>query len=216
MSTQTPLDLPMVGGRLALDFVNTASNRAGDIPSEHLHSYGDLVSWCVRAELLGRTEAGRLRGRAEARSAEARRAFEGALKLREALYRIFRRLADGHTAAAADLAVLNEVLAEGMTRRKLEASGTGLCWSWAAEAGGLDWMLGPIAHSAAELLTSRDLERLKQCNGPTCDWLFVDESRNHSRRWCDMRDCGNRAKARRHYHRHSEAVPEETRGRSGS
>lgn len=198
---ETLQDLPMVGGRLAVDFVNTTSNRAGDAPSEHLHSYADLVAWCVRAELFGTTEATRLRTEAERRPADAQRALARALELREAVYRIFLAAAPGHSAAAADVGVLNGVLAQCMARRTLRTAECGMCWTWAGEADELDWILWPIAYSAAELLTSSDAALLKQCGGPTCDWLFVDESRNHSRRWCDMRDCGNRAKARRHYHR---------------
>lgn len=216
MSDQGFGDLPLVGGRLAVDFVNTTSNRTGEAPSERLHSYADLVGWCVHAELFGNAEARRLRRDAEARPADATRALKCARELREAVYRIFLALSHGRGAAEADLAVLNDVLAEGMARRKLQVSDSGLCWTWAAEADGLDWMLWPLAYSAAELLTSSDVDQLKQCNGPTCDWLFVDESRNHSRRWCDMRDCGNRAKARRHYHRHSEPPRKETRARGAS
>ena len=109
---ETLQDLPMVGGRLAVDFVNTTSNRAGDAPSERLHSYADLVAWCVRAELFGTTEATRLRTEVERRPADAQRALARALELREAVYRIFLAAAPGHSAAAADVGVLNGVLAE--------------------------------------------------------------------------------------------------------
>jgi len=48
------------------------------------------------------------------------------------------------------------------------------------------------------LTSSQRLNQVRQCRGDNCGWLFVDGSKNHSRRWCDMRDCGNRAKVRRH------------------
>ncbi len=47
-------------------------------------------------------------------------------------------------------------------------------------------------------------DRVRRCGGANCDWLFMHNSRNHSRRWCDMGSCGNRAKARRYYARHKE------------
>ena len=63
----------------------------------------------------------------------------------------------------------------------------------------LDGVLAPITWSAAEFLRDPASARVKECDGETCGWLFLDTSKNHSRRWCEMKDCGNRAKARRHY-----------------
>ncbi|HEU4699161.1 MAG TPA: ABATE domain-containing protein [Gemmatimonadales bacterium] len=190
-----------VAGWLALDFANTTSDRTGDTPHERLHGYDDLLTWCVRAELFGKTEAARLRRLAAARPDEAAAVFARARALREAIWAIFDAFARGREPAAGDVALLNGVLTEGMGRRQLRPSAHGFCWAWAAEPDGLDWMLWPLAYSAAELLTSSELDRVKECGGETCDWLFVDVSRNRSRRWCDMKDCGNRAKARRHYRR---------------
>jgi predicted RNA-binding Zn ribbon-like protein len=65
-------------------------------------------------------------------------------------------------------------------------------------------MLWPIVDAAADLLVRGEPERIKTCGSATCGWLFLDLSRNRSRRWCDMKDCGNRAKARRHYARRKE------------
>jgi predicted RNA-binding Zn ribbon-like protein len=200
----------MVGGRLCLDFVNTASNRAGVEPTEHLATYADLVDWCVGAELFGPSEAARLLGEAERRPELAAAAFERALGLREAIYRLCLAVAEHRGAEPDALDTLNAVLADGTAGRRLRPADEGFCWAWADRAEGLDWMVWPLAYSAAELLTSSGIERLKQCTGETCDWLFVDESRNRSRRWCDMRDCGNRAKARRHYRRHRASEERET------
>jgi len=65
----------------------------------------------------------------------------------------------------------------------------------------LEAILWPIAGSAGELLTSDDLGRVRQCGGKTCRWMFVDRSKNRSRRWCDLKVCGNRTKARKLYRR---------------
>lgn len=195
--------IELVGGRTALDFTNTTSGRATDAPSEHLHAYADLVEWCVRAELFGPTEARRLLAEAGQRPEDAARALGCAIRLREALYALFVAEVTRTPADPTHLATLNSVLAEGMRHRRLRPSDStvGYCWAWAGDPDDLDWMLWPIAYSAAEILTSSEVERVKACTGETCDWLFLDVSKNRSRRWCDMGDCGNRAKARRHYHR---------------
>ena len=95
---------------------------------------------------------------------------------------------------------LNAVLAQALAQLRVVNTGEVFAWDWAGDDPTLDRMLWPIAQSAADLLTSDELGSVKQCSG--CSWLFVDRSRNHSRRWCDMRVCGNRAKARRYYERH--------------
>lgn len=202
-----PLDvdgLDFVGGRLCLDFANTTSMRASAVPRERLHGYEDVVRWCLRAELFGGTEAARLFAMARDNPAEAERAWRRALELREAIFALASAAGRGEPPPPAELERLNAVLSEGMGRRRLRSAECGLTWTWAEAADGMEWMLWPIAYSAAELLSSGDVERVKVCGGDSCDWLFLDASRNGTRRWCVMQDCGNRAKARRHYHRSKE------------
>ncbi|MBN1859137.1 CGNR zinc finger domain-containing protein [Candidatus Bipolaricaulota bacterium] len=79
-------------------------------------------------------------------------------------------------------------------------------WGWSDAEDQLEWPVWILARSAADLLTSDERDRVRRCAGPDCGWLFVDISRNHSRRWCDMADCGNRAKARRSYARKRQAA----------
>jgi predicted RNA-binding Zn ribbon-like protein len=194
-----------IGGSLALDFVNTTSRRESEAPKERLHAYGDLITWCARKELFGRTEAERLRAAAAQQPEAAAAVHARAVALREALYRIFSAVAAGREAAPTDMELLNGILREGIGRRQLRPGTNSYCWAWVEAPDGLDWMLWPIAYSAAELLTSTQIERVKECDAEDCDWLFLDVSRNRSRRWCDMKDCGNRAKARRHYHKRRDA-----------
>ncbi len=83
--------------------------------------------------------------------------------------------------------------------------GRGFIWDWQDDPEpALDRVLWPIIRSAAQLLIADELSRLKLCDADDCGWLFVDGSRNRSRRWCDMSDCGNRAKARRYRERQRE------------
>ncbi len=191
----------LVGGAPCLDFCNTVGNHAGDQPNEHLTTYTDLVAWSRHAGLVAARTAQHLGERAERNPAEAARAFAHARELREALYRIFSAIATGTRPKAADLAVLNGALAEAMAHARVVPEEEGYRWDWARDENALDQMLNPIARSAADLLTSNDVMRLRECEGDDCGWLFLDTSKNHSRRWCAMNDCGNRAKARRHYAR---------------
>jgi len=191
--------MPMVGGDPSLDFVNTGSRRLEGPFRERLGSYGDLVVWGERAGAIDRRAAGRLRSEAMSRAEEAAEVLARARALREAIYRLFTSPRPG--AEAAGLDVLNRELVRASSQRRLAGSGERVVWSWAPEIA-LDRILGVVAVSAADLLTGAEVERVKECGGSNCNWLFRDTSRNRSRRWCDMKDCGNRAKARRYYARH--------------
>ena len=100
-----------------------------------------------------------------------------------------------------DLAALNAALSKVLANACLVPAEDGFAWAWGGEDAALRRVLWPIVRSAAELLTSDKLDRVGQCAGDSCGWLFLDTSRNRSRRWCEMEHCGNRAKARRHYRR---------------
>lgn len=186
----------LVGGRVCLDFCNTFSGEDRVAGNDHWSSYDDLIAWGLVVELFGSTEANQLRHEAAADPNSAQRALAVARRLRDGMYRAFRAEARGEGAAATDLEIINEVLIQGTSQRRLRPAMQGACWAWADAPGSLDALLWPVAWSAGELLTSSQLERVKQCNG--CSWIFLDSSRNRSRRWCDMRDCGNIAKVRRH------------------
>ena len=199
-----PVMFGFKGGWLCLDFANTVSERDGSAGyRDKLDGYIDLVEWSRQAELLTEQEAKRLRGIASRQQAEASRVLESAVELREAIYRIFSATAEGRPAAKQDLAALNATLARGMSRARIVGTDEGYAWRWAEDETALDLMLWPVARSAAELLISESLDRVRECGGESCGWLFLDTSRNHSRKWCDMRDCGNVAKVRRFRTRHS-------------
>ena len=191
----------LIGGCLCLDFANTAGSHASEHPSESLESYADLVAWSRQAGILSDDEAQHLLREAQRRPAEAAAVLDQARALREVIYHVFSAVAAGRAPAAADLGALNAALSVALARLCVAPTGDGFAWTWTGDANVLDRMLWPIARSAADLLTSETLPRVRECAAHPCGWLFVDMSRNHSRRWCDMQDCGNRAKARRHYQR---------------
>ncbi len=187
---------------LCLDFVNTVGGRTGDAPNDRLHSYADLVAWGEAAEILTAAAAARLVAAAAQDPAQAAAVLYRAVELRETLYRIFVQIDEGAAPIAADLARLNAELGPALAHLRLSLHPDGYAWGWEAESDGLDRVIWPLARSAAELLTSDELDRVRQCANETCGWLFIDRSRNRSRRWCDMSECGNVAKVRRYRQRH--------------
>lgn len=200
------LNSSLVGGHLALDFCNTVGGRdsTGAPRREKLLRYDDLVYWAELDGLVTPAQARALRIRA----AEAPEAAEAALKkaraLRETLYPLFTAAARAESVPAAPLSALNEALAEAASQRRLVSRDARLRWGW-MPSDALDALLRPIVQEAADLLTSADPRRLKVCAGEGCGFLYLDQSRNRSRRWCDMADCGNRAKVRRHRRRRQDA-----------
>jgi predicted RNA-binding Zn ribbon-like protein len=212
------LDMPnLIGGALCLDFVNTVDPRHSSDRREYLDSYSALAAWgrhagTASADRDGRPgetapgEPGEPAGAGELARAddrlEAERVLARATRLREALYRLFRGAARGQSPDPDDLGVLQAELTLALPHLRIAWSPAGFGWEWDQASPGLDRVLWPVAWSAAELLVQGPLERIRECPGQdTCGWLFLDLSKNASRRWCDMRVCGNRAKARRHYER---------------
>ncbi|HOX25770.1 MAG TPA: ABATE domain-containing protein [Candidatus Krumholzibacteria bacterium] len=196
---QEPFDLS--SGSLCLDFANTWSDR-GRPETDRLASYDQLVAFAVQSEAVGRQAGEGLRDLAAGDPAGAYRALARARGLRDVLYRLFSNLAAGRPIAAADLARLNEALGPALARLRIAPEDGAFAWHWNdAAPGDLDRPLAPIVRSAAELLTGERRARVRECDADGCTWLFIDTSRNRSRRWCSMASCGNRAKARRHYQR---------------
>ena len=184
--------LRIVGGDVALDFVNTED---GDPPVECLRGYGDLVAWAVLVGLLSAEEGERLKGEADLRPGDAEAAYRDALTLRGALYDVFRAVAGEEAPASLDLEIVREYERGAISRGKLVQEDRGFRWEW-KDGRDLAGMLWPVAHAAAVLLTSGNLDRLKLCAG--CYWVFLDASRNRSRRWCSMEVCGTDEKMRRY------------------
>jgi predicted RNA-binding Zn ribbon-like protein len=188
-------------GALCLDFVNTLADRPR-CREEKLGEFTDLLGWAAAAEVVDATELASLRRRAAKQPGRAQKAFRDAIELREGLYRIFSGLAAGEATPPDELAALNVALREALPHLRLGERGDGVRWHWAGPAARLDRILWPVTRSAAELLTSADVCHLRECASDRCSWVFIDNSRTRRRRWCDMKTCGNRAKARRHYARH--------------
>jgi predicted RNA-binding Zn ribbon-like protein len=186
--------LSLVGGVLALDFVNTAGGRATEQAIEHLQAPHHLVDWAAHAGAVPPAVAARLHG------AVGPDLLCEALALRETIYRIGAVISQGGSPDAADLAFLKDRAQHALGGARLAPSGPGYAFDF-AQAPAATALLGPIAWSAIDLLATGEFTRLKQCPGHDCGWLFYDRSKNNSRRWCDMAVCGNRSKAKRHRER---------------
>ncbi len=189
----------LIGGELSLDFVNTLYGHTGNPIHEYLLDYRDLVLWSHHTGILADKEARGLLREAKRYPSEAREVYRDAISLRETIYRLFTQLMQAHLPKADELAALHATWLDAMSHSWLSGNSKSFRLDWSDERA-LERMLWPIADSAIKLLTSEDLQRVKQCNG--CDWLFVDRSRNHQRRWCSMDVCGNRAKMRRRHARY--------------
>jgi len=183
----------LTGGNLALDFANTVMNRAAAEPEDLLPDYVSLVRWSEQAGVIDPEEGAALLRQARANPSAAARAMRRAIKLRELIFAVFR----ADTMDEARLESLQALSAEASTHRRLVQEGKGVAWKWQRD--GLDQMFWPIIDAATSLLTSDRRARVRVCDGETCLWLFIDNSRQGNRRWCDMTTCGNQAKAKRHY-----------------
>ncbi|HEY0674117.1 MAG TPA: ABATE domain-containing protein [Longimicrobiales bacterium] len=191
----------MVGGRTCLDFANTASQRRNGPFKEKLEAYEDLLTWAVEAEQLTEAEAADLRRQAAEDPEGAASVLARGRELREAIYRVFTKRAAGEELPADDLKLISTEYGRAAMNRLLTPGNVGVCnFEWQTHDA-LDRPLWPVAVSATNLVASEDALRVKECATDNCNWLFLDASKNRSRRWCEMKECGNRAKARRHYHR---------------
>ena len=191
----------LTGGLLCLDFANTVDDRTEVHPQELLNSYNDLVLWSQQAHVLTEQEAQRLLEKAARRPSEASRVLKRAVAIREAIFRIFKAVAEDISPEDEDLVSLSAAVADAQNHAQIVLKANGFIWNWAGNAGDLDRMLWPVVLSAADFLTSDELDTVRVCASDSCNWLFLDTSKNHSRRWCNMKSCGNREKARRFYSR---------------
>ena len=203
MSERGPAPVPFEfnSGRLCLDFSNTVRARPTSERIDLINNYGDLLEWSRQATILTPGEASSLAEEALRRARQASEVLTQTLAIREAIYGLFSALAAGLPAPPGDLRTLNRAIGRAMAHAGLSQSAGRFQWSWPEVPLDLDRVAWWVSRSAADLLASSDLTFVRECAGYDCGWLFMDTTKNRSRRWCDMGTCGNRAKSRRHYER---------------
>jgi predicted RNA-binding Zn ribbon-like protein len=189
--------LALVGGELALDFANTSSGRGSPNHHDHLQLPLHVAQWAGHARILVAEDADWLAEAAVVDASLGARLLREALILREDIYELCAALAAGFPAPPGRLESLTTAHARALARSRLTPIGGNFDWAWSPHEAPLASVVGPISLSALKLLQHADLARMKQCQGNDCGWLFFDTTKNRSRRWCEMKVCGNRAKQKR-------------------
>jgi predicted RNA-binding Zn ribbon-like protein len=196
---EKPINTPfqLIAGHVALDLVNTLDDRFGPTgPRELLTTYDDLLHFVVESELLTDRQARKLK-RLEGSPTERAQILEQVKAFREALAAVAYAQLNREEVPEDSLETLEGCFKQAAARRRLTTEDGNLSWSWKGLSRQLAAPLWLLAQSGADLLLSEQSVQLRSCSSDTCRWLFLDTSKNHTRRWCDMKVCGNRMKARR-------------------
>jgi predicted RNA-binding Zn ribbon-like protein len=205
-----PPKFELIGGNVCLDFINTLDDRPSAQPKELLKNYYELARFGEDTGILTPSQLDFLYERVHLTPDEAEDALRRARNLREALHDIFSAVMNQKIAPQVAMDRLNANLHDAalhsrLVQHKMDQRGGRLEWRFDDLTSSLGAMLWPIARAAADLLASNDLALVRACSSPTCQWLFLDTSKNHHRRWCSMQQCGNRAKVRTFYARRKAA-----------
>ncbi len=187
----------LVAGNAALDLVNTLDSRFDERgPQDLLGSYDDVLRLVTQSGLLSDVQARQLK-RLAATEAERTQVLEQVKRLREALATVAYALLDGRKVPDQELVSLELFIQQASAQRQFRADPDHVFWKWRTVTQNVAVPLWLITQEAADLLLSKRITLLRACAVETCRWLFLDTSKNHTRRWCDMKVCGNRMKARR-------------------
>ncbi len=189
----------LLGESLCLDFVNTVGWRGRKRSKDYFTTYSDLLFWSRYVKIISEKDFNALLQKANTHPKEAQKTIKRAIDLREAIYSVLSARARRSEPPEKDLLTFNDFLSKTMCRSRIKIMDDGFVWDTDGDKNSLDWILNPVIRSAAELLVTSEIRKVKLCGDDECGWIFMDSSRNQSRRWCDMKDCGNRAKARRFY-----------------
>jgi predicted RNA-binding Zn ribbon-like protein len=192
----------LIAGALCLELCNTIARRYTDAPVDYLPDYPALLRWAVHAGALDLSTGAELEQVAARRPRDGARVLAVTRELRTAIHTAFLAVVECGVPDQGAVALLDGHVRRAFAARRLISGSSGADWEW-ADGDAPMRPLWPVALSAASLLTSPDLARVRECAGRAegCGWLFLDTGRGSGRRWCSMELCGNRSKARRHYHR---------------
>ena len=191
----------LTAGHVSLDLANTIDNRGSSNEIDLIPTYAHLLEFARECRVFAEADLRNLERSAESCREAAHRAARQAAMLRETIFEIFSALARKMEPSVASLKRLNTFVNEAGRHRVIARENGGFGWKWAEVEDNPQSVLWPFAWQAADLLSSGELQFVRECDSPTCSWLFLDKSKSHSRRWCDMKVCGNRVKARRFYQR---------------
>ena len=180
-----------VGGHLALDFCNTAGEHLAERPQELLADWESFLRWATQVGLVGTESYFELLRNPEQ--------LDAIIQLREAIYRVALAITGAGRISKRDVDCIRE--RANALRPEVEFRKNGAQWR-PVPAHASEQLCGVLSAEALSLFCSHNAARIGVCEGGDCGWLFLDDSRGKRRRWCDMNDCGSRAKARRYYEKH--------------
>jgi predicted RNA-binding Zn ribbon-like protein len=201
---------PIYANRLCLDFANTLEPRGGPPPvalpevidlRDDFNDPYDVLAWGLNQQLLSPEQALRLWREATDQPQQAEALLADALALRDAVYRVFWSLANDDDQQPRDLETIRAVYAEAVAAAGLRVEpGRGVALDWSTPE--LRTVLWQVATATVDTLKEVPASRVKVCPGPgrsgvPCAWLFIDSTKNGSRRWCSMAECGSIVKTRR-------------------
>jgi predicted RNA-binding Zn ribbon-like protein len=221
MTTADPAAAPQfgfLGGALPLDFCNTVDWHTSSDPHDRFGSHRDVLEWAKQAGTIAEGKYLELIQLLddEEREGQQQEAFRRTVAIREAIFRIFASHARGVSPLQPDLEKLRNRWSEAIQLSRLEYVSGKYVFVWEGQdlyesQAVFERPIYPVIRAAVELLCSPELARVKICEGsPGCGWLFLDTTKNGSRRWCSMRDCGNREKTRRFYGKRKQSAMGET------
>ena len=195
-SSSTSRVFELIAGNPALDLVNTLDWRFRDgNPEELLETYSDLLRFCQQSTLLTASQSRRLVRMPS--DVHATKLLAAVKELREAAAEVHYASLEGRNPTAASMKTLETRFKSAREHQRLRWSDSHLVWDWPNSTAIPEMPLWQLSLIAADLMTSDEFHKVRECGNPECRWLFLDTSKNHTRRWCDMKICGNRMKARR-------------------
>jgi predicted RNA-binding Zn ribbon-like protein len=190
---------------LCLDYANTLCWRGTEKPAEELYGLTDVIRWIERSAIIGGDSLIGNGSLAQAKLEQEQALFSETIAMRETIFRIFSAFATGDEVAAEDFATLKHALAEAPARDALMDAGGVYAWRIEGAPLSMPQLLAPVLWSAGDLMVNAGRRRIRRCANEKCLWMFIDESKSGTRRWCQMSACGNRAKAQRHYSKMKQA-----------
>jgi predicted RNA-binding Zn ribbon-like protein len=205
ITRRRPPRFELIAGTLCLDFINTLDERFSSEPKELLKSYLNLARFGEDTGILSDLQVDRLMTKSMQYPEGAQNALESAIRMREAMHEVFWALVQSKPVPRASLMILNGYVKDSAQHMNVVSRDGHFEWEFDSTDSDFDAPLWPIARSAADLLASEQVQFVRACASKTCEWLFLDESKNHRRRWCDMTKCGNRAKVKSFYTRQKKA-----------
>lgn len=194
--------LPLDGGCICFDFVNTIHSRVDEDVYDYISTYDDLIEWMKRLKLLPLEKLENLKIMVLKDEKAANEALKEIKKKREMLYSFFSPVIHKKSPDSQLIRSFNKSLSDSLSRLNFNYKKDKLVLDWSDDKANFYEPLKIIFKDAFDIITTVHQNRLKECK--SCGWLFIDKSKNNSRTWCNMQTCGSIEKAKRYYYRKKE------------